>query len=120
MPKTTGKIALVTGANRGIGFEIARQLAARGITVLTGTRNEERGIAARNRLSALGHDVYHILLDVADPLQIQAAVGRIKDDFKRLDILVNNAGIMIDSRTSILELNLTMLQNTLKVNALYE
>jgi NAD(P)-dependent dehydrogenase (short-subunit alcohol dehydrogenase family) len=112
------RVALVTGGNRGIGFAIAKKLAALGITVLIGSRNREQGVKAQKRLERDGLGVHFILLDVTDALSIQTAVGRIKDNFRRLDILVNNAGIMIDSKTGIMELSATIFQNTLETNAL--
>jgi len=110
------RLALVTGANTGIGFEISRQLAEKNITVLMGARDEKKGVDATNRLIDQGLDVHSLLIDVTDPTMIQAALGRIRDEFKRLDILVNNAGILIDSNTGILELSLSLLQNTLETN----
>jgi NAD(P)-dependent dehydrogenase (short-subunit alcohol dehydrogenase family) len=111
------RVALVTGANRGIGFEVAKQLAINKITVLMGTRDEERGMKARDQLAGQGLDVQLIRIDVTDPTTIEAAIGRIKDEFRRLDILVNNAGIMIDSETRLLELGVVLFQNTLEANA---
>jgi NAD(P)-dependent dehydrogenase (short-subunit alcohol dehydrogenase family) len=111
------RVALVTGANRGIGFEIARQLALKKMKVLMGARNDERGTEARNRLADQGLDVHLIRIDVTDPTSMQAAVGRIKDEFGRLDVLVNNAGIMIDPETRLLELSVALFQNTLETNA---
>ncbi len=118
MQKPKKRVALVTGANRGIGFEIARKLAARDIIVLIGARNQENGVKAQKQLRRNEPDVHFILLDVTHAMSIQAAIGRIKDDFGRLDILVNNAGIMIDSETSIMELDGTIFQNTLETNVL--
>ena len=112
------RVALVTGASRGIGFENANKLAAQKITVLIGARNQEKGVKAQELLRRRESAVHFILLDVTDVMSIQAAVGRIKDEFRRLDILVNNAGIMIDSETGITELNQTIFQNTLETNAL--
>lgn len=111
------RVALVTGANRGIGLEIARQLAWAGLTVIVGARDEQKGMDAKKTLAEKGRDVHFTLIDVADPTSIMAAMGRIDDTFKRLDILVNNAGIMIDSGTDILSLPLPLLQNTLATNA---
>jgi NAD(P)-dependent dehydrogenase (short-subunit alcohol dehydrogenase family) len=112
------RIALITGANRGIGFEIARQLAHRGVLVIVGSREEEKGINASEWIAREeGADVHFCLLDVADAVSIQAAVSRIVDRFGRLDILVNNAGIMIDADTEILELSPSVIQNTLETNA---
>lgn len=110
------RVALVTGGNRGIGFEIVKRLAVEGISVLIGARNQNEGEKAQNRLKHDGLDVHLMPLDVTDAISIQTAFGRIQDDFRRLDILVNNAGIMIDSNTGISELNLTTFQNTLETN----
>ena len=118
MQNSEKRIALVTGANRGIGFEIARQLAAKHLKVLIGARDPDKGLNARAELRGYGFDVHSIHLDVADPQSIQAAVGRINDEFEKLDILVNNAGIKIDSQSGILELNVTIFQNTIETNAL--
>jgi NAD(P)-dependent dehydrogenase (short-subunit alcohol dehydrogenase family) len=112
------RVALVTGANRGIGFEIAKKLAEQKITVLIGARNQEHGEKARERLRRHEFDVHALLLDVTDAMSVQAVLGRINDEFRRLDILINNAGIMIDSETGITELNPTIFQNTLETNAM--
>jgi len=90
------KIALVTGANRGIGFETARQLGREGIKVLLGSRSEEKGREAEEKLKNEGHDVELIRLDVDDPKTHQSAAKFIEATYGRLDILVNNAGILID------------------------
>src|SRR5215203_516454 len=90
------KIALITGANRGIGFETARQLGAQDIKVLLGVRNAEKGKEAESKLKSEGFDVEFILLDVDDPATHKSAAKYIEDTFGRLDILVNNAGIYID------------------------
>ena len=111
------RVALVTGANRGIGFEIAGKLAERQITVVAAARDRERGEAACDKLAKRNPDVHFVLLDVTDETSIQAALGRIDDRFGRLDILVNNAGIMIDQETRTLELSLVLFQNTLETNA---
>ncbi|MEV4354666.1 SDR family oxidoreductase [Nonomuraea sp. NPDC049625] len=84
--KTT---ALVTGANKGIGYEVAAGLARTGMTVLLGSRDRARGEEAAARLRAEGGDVRPVLLDVTDPATIDAAAVTLT----RLDVLVNNAGI---------------------------
>lgn len=117
MQSSDKRIALVTGANRGIGFAIANQLARKGLTVIIGARDEHNGFEAQKRLVDNGLDVHFTLLDIADATSIMAAVGRIDSIFGRLDVLVNNAGIMIDAETGILELSLALLQNTLRTNA---
>jgi NAD(P)-dependent dehydrogenase (short-subunit alcohol dehydrogenase family) len=90
------RIALVTGANKGLGFEIARQLATLGNTLLIGARDAARGRAAEARLRASGLQAHYIELDVTRRETIAAAASRIEREFGRLDILVNNAGILID------------------------
>jgi NAD(P)-dependent dehydrogenase (short-subunit alcohol dehydrogenase family) len=89
----TTTIALVTGANKGIGLETARQLGARGFTVLAGARDEERGLEAGRALRADGADARFIRLDVTDDTSVQQAADWIGREYGRLDILVNNAGI---------------------------
>jgi NAD(P)-dependent dehydrogenase (short-subunit alcohol dehydrogenase family) len=88
-----GDIALISGANKGIGFEIARGLGAKKITVLVGARDEGRGKAAVEKLKAEGADARFIKLDVTDHATIAAAAASIEKEFGRLDILINNAGI---------------------------
>ena len=90
------KIALVTGANKGIGFETARQLAAREITVLLGARDTAKGEAAAKQLRAENLDVRPIIIDVNNPESIKKAAAQVEKDFGRLDILINNAGVMFD------------------------
>ncbi|MET8429779.1 SDR family oxidoreductase [Nocardia sp. NPDC004860] len=85
--------AFITGANKGIGYETARQLTAHGVTVLLGARNPELGQAAAAKLRAEGADAHFIRIDVADEQSIAAAAAQIEADFGRLDILVNNAAI---------------------------
>jgi NAD(P)-dependent dehydrogenase (short-subunit alcohol dehydrogenase family) len=85
---------LITGANRGLGYETARQLADRGWTVLLGARDPERGRTAAEKLAADGGDVRHIPLDVTDDDSVAAAVERVTGITDRLDVLVNNAGII--------------------------
>ncbi|MEU5991676.1 SDR family oxidoreductase [Spirillospora sp. NPDC047418] len=89
----SGKTALVTGANKGIGLAIARGLAGRGMTVLLGARDPGRGEKAAARLRDDGLDVRAVALDVTDPASAGAAAGRAAAETGRLDVLVNNAGI---------------------------
>lgn len=87
------KVALITGANKGIGYEIARGLASDGITVLLGARDAERGSSAAKQLSASGLDVEFVRLDVTDPEVVAEAARTIEASYGQLDVLVNNAGI---------------------------
>ena len=91
----TTTIALVTGANKGIGLETARQLAARGVTVLAGARDAARGREAERALRADGADARCVSLDVIDAASVQAAADWIEQEYDKLDILVNNAGIAV-------------------------
>jgi NAD(P)-dependent dehydrogenase (short-subunit alcohol dehydrogenase family) len=93
---TNPRVALVTGANKGIGLEIARQLAREGITVFLGARDEARGRSAAEKLVGEGLDARPLRLDVADDASVAAAAAAFERDPGRLDVLVNNAGIAID------------------------
>jgi NAD(P)-dependent dehydrogenase (short-subunit alcohol dehydrogenase family) len=86
-------VALVTGANKGIGREIARQLAHRGFRVVIAARDEARGSAAAAAIREDGGDALAIVLDVTRPDTITAAAARLERELGRLDVLVNNAGI---------------------------
>jgi NAD(P)-dependent dehydrogenase (short-subunit alcohol dehydrogenase family) len=86
-------IALITGANKGIGFATARRLGARGITVLAGARDESRGRQAERDLVASGADARFVPLDVTDDKSVARAAEWIDAEYGVLDILVNNAGI---------------------------
>jgi len=92
---TTPRIALITGGNKGIGLETARQLAQQGITVLIGARDPAKGQAAAESLAAANLDVRSIALEVTDQASITAAAKQIEREFGRLDILINNAGTML-------------------------
>ncbi|MFK4446902.1 NAD(P)-dependent dehydrogenase (short-subunit alcohol dehydrogenase family) [Caballeronia udeis] len=88
-------IALVTGANQGIGHQIAKDLTAHGFTVLVGSRNIERGEAAAREV---GPDAHALQLDVTDQASITAAAERVRNEFGRLDVLIQNAAISNTSR----------------------
>jgi NAD(P)-dependent dehydrogenase (short-subunit alcohol dehydrogenase family) len=93
----TDKIALICGANKGIGLETARQLGKQGVTVIIGSRDEPRGRTAADELRAEGIKAESVVLDVTDEASINRAAEFVKRTFGRLDILVNNAGIMKDA-----------------------
>jgi NAD(P)-dependent dehydrogenase (short-subunit alcohol dehydrogenase family) len=93
MQSSATKVALITGANKGIGFEIARQLGQRGCAVLLGARNPERGQKAAAKLQSGNLDVQFVELDLGRRQTIEAASAFIGTKFGKLDILVNNAGI---------------------------
>ncbi len=87
------KVALVTGANKGIGRGAAEQLAALGMTVLIGSRDPRRGEEAAAALRAAGGDVHAVTLDVTDEASVQEAAKQVEERFGHLDVLINNAGI---------------------------
>lgn len=87
---TDTRIALVTGANQGVGLQLAKELVANGVTVLLGSRNAEKGEAAAK---SIGAGAIAIQIDVTAAASIAAAAERIRTEFGRLDLLVNNAGI---------------------------
>lgn len=87
------RVALVTGANKGIGLQIAKDLVSHGLTVLIGSRNLENGQKAA---ASIGEKAHAIQLDVTDQASITAAAERIRKEFGRLDVLINNAGIVGD------------------------
>ncbi len=101
------RIALVSGANRGIGLEIVRQLARAGVIAVIGARNQADGEKAAESLKTEGIEVPVVELDVTSQVSIEAAVQNVLDMFGRLDILVNNAAVLLDSRDEGTVENLT-------------
>jgi NAD(P)-dependent dehydrogenase (short-subunit alcohol dehydrogenase family) len=97
MDTESAQVALITGANRGIGYESAAQLAQLGWRVLLGSRDPERGALAARRLSGRGGDVRPVTLDVTDEAAVRTAADLVATRFGRLDCLVNNAGILLET-----------------------
>ncbi|RMI27435.1 SDR family oxidoreductase [Streptomyces triticirhizae] len=97
---TRRKVALVTGANKGIGRGVAEELAARGMTVLLGARDARRGEEAAASVRAAGGDAHAVALDVTDQATVRAAARTVEERFGRLDVLVNNAGITGSGRVT--------------------
>lgn len=114
------KVAVVTGANRGLGFETCRQIAKQGIQVILTSRDEPKGKAAAEKLQAEGLDVKFHPLDVSSPDSIEHLAQFIRNEFGRLDILVNNAGIALDFVSglegSIFNSKIETLQKTIETN----
>jgi NAD(P)-dependent dehydrogenase (short-subunit alcohol dehydrogenase family) len=109
-------VALVTGANKGIGYEAARGLGETGATVLVGARDTERGAAAAEKLATEGVAAVPVELDVTDPVSVSAAAARVEREYGRLDILVNNAGILLERGQKPSQLPVEALRQTYATN----
>jgi NAD(P)-dependent dehydrogenase (short-subunit alcohol dehydrogenase family) len=109
-------IAFITGANKGIGFEVARQLGRRGMAVILGTRDPQQGAEAATTLRGEGIDARPVRLDVTDEHIIRAAVREVERAFGKLDVLVNNAGVALDRGMQPSEVPLDMLRRTYETN----
>lgn len=110
------RIALITGANKGIGYETARQLASQGITVLIGARDQQRGKESAAKLIGEGLDVQFLHLEINDETTHEAARRFIENNFGRLDILVNNAGIALDLSEKPSEVEMQTVRKTFDTN----
>jgi NAD(P)-dependent dehydrogenase (short-subunit alcohol dehydrogenase family) len=121
--KRTERIALVTGANKGIGFEVARQLARRSFRVFIGARNETAGQQAAERLRTEGAkedygEITFLKIDVSKADSIRRAAEEFSRKSDRLDTLVNNAGILLDDDKEVLTITPEMFETTLRTNTL--
>ena len=112
------KTALITGANRGIGFEVARQLAAKGFHVFVGSRNPQKGQKAAEMLKREGGVATFVRLDVSDAQSITDAVHAISEVAGHLDVLVNNAGILLEEDNAIAQLSAHTVNETFQTNTL--
>jgi NAD(P)-dependent dehydrogenase (short-subunit alcohol dehydrogenase family) len=112
------RIAVVTGANRGIGLEVVRQLAGDGFTAILGARDPDRGAAAAERLGSEGLDVEARQIDVSDPASVAAFGAALERDHDRLDALVNNAAIHYDTWQTGVEADLDVVREALETNLL--
>lgn len=125
--KRQQRIALVTGANKGIGFEVARQLAREGFRVFIGARDEKAGKAAAEKLRAEGAKttkdpsddcIRFLKIDISDPESIKRAAEHFGKQDDRLDVLINNAGILLDDDKEILTTTPEVFEKTLRTNTL--
>ncbi len=110
------KVALITGANRGIGLETAKQLGAQGIAVLVASRKLSDSEAAVTKLKAEGVEAYPIQLDVGNAEDRSAAVKYVTENFGKLDILINNAGVLKTEKTASIETPAANLEATFATN----
>jgi len=110
------KIAVVTGANRGIGLEICRQLAQKGVKVILTVRNEEKGKKAKEKLQNEGLDVVFHQMDVTNEESVQQAASYVTRNFGKLNILVNNAGIGTERDNLGSHANIDQIKEILETN----
>jgi NAD(P)-dependent dehydrogenase (short-subunit alcohol dehydrogenase family) len=120
MPKREKRIALVTGANKGIGFEVVRQLARKGFHVFLGARNPKAGQAAVEKLrdEDKNDEVTFLEIDVSNPDSIRRAAEDFGKQADHLDTLVNNAGIALDQDENVLKISDEIFETTLRTNTL--
>src|SRR5207248_11517559 len=117
------RIALVTGANKGIGFEVARQLTREGFRVFLGARDTNAGEAAVQKLNkelVTGHlsQVTFLEIDISKPDGIRAAAEEFGKQSDRLDALINNAGILLDDDKDVLAITPDIFETTIRTNTL--
>jgi NAD(P)-dependent dehydrogenase (short-subunit alcohol dehydrogenase family) len=112
------KTVVITGANKGIGYEVARQLAGKGLHVFIGARNRDAGRKAVDQITKKGGKATFLEIDVADNASVTAAVREFAKAADQLDVLVNNAGIMVDGDDAILEVSDELVRKTLETNTL--
>ena len=112
------KTALITGANKGIGYETARQLAALGFHVFVGARNPDAGKNAADTIAKSGAKATFLQLDVSDLESVIAATGEFAEFADHLDVLVNNAGVLLDRDSALLTISDDLIRKTLETNTL--
>lgn len=110
------RLAIVTGGNRGIGREIARQLASKGLQVLITCRDEDKGRQTVKEMLQEGLSVEFQVVNVNDAQSISQMIERVENDFARLDVRVNNAGIILDRGVSVLDVEESVVRETFETN----
>lgn len=115
--RTGRRVAIVTGANRGIGLEVCHRLAAAGLHVVLGSRSAAAGEAAARSLAARGLVVESHPLDVTDDESVRALVDHIERAVGDADVLVNNAGLLLDENTGVLDVDVQSFRDCMETNA---
>lgn len=113
---TNKRIALVTGANRGIGYEVCRQLADVGMHVILTSRDVAKGEAAAQAIQHEGKDVRFHQLDVSDESSVDATLQFVRAEYGRLDVLVNNAAVYLDNGLSVFDVDMATARTTMDIN----
>lgn len=114
----TKKTALITGGNKGIGFEACRQLGDHGFKVFLAARNAEKGKKSVKKLQEEGHDVEFVLMDVSSESSIQEATKKLMTKIDTLDVLVNNAGVFLDQDKACMEFSTDNIMMSIQTNTL--
>lgn len=113
---TDARTIVITGANKGIGFEVARQLAKLQHTVVLGVRDSAKGREAVDRLKEEGLDGHFLLLDVSDEASIKQAAQQVKNHFGKVDVLINNAAVLLREDHSLSEGTAEVFHRTMRTN----
>lgn len=111
------KVILVTGSNKGIGFEIVRQLAKLDHKVILSARDEAKGLEAQKKLKAENLDAHFVVLDITQEESIRNAFQKVKSEFSALDVLINNAAILLKEDQSLIKDSSSIFEKTLQNNA---
>ncbi|RPK06083.1 SDR family oxidoreductase [Priestia endophytica] len=110
------KVALVTGGNRGIGYELVRQLALNGFKVILASRDPEMGHEAAQKLKESNLDVSFVGMDIGNQESIRQGAIAVSDRYGRLDVLINNAGVYLDENEKLLNMEPSVLEKTMTTN----
>lgn len=110
------KVALVTGGNRGIGYELVKQLALNGYKVILASRDPKKGHEAAQKLKESTLDVSFLLMDVDRQESIRQAAITVDEHYGRLDVLINNAGVYLDENETLLSMDPSILKQTMATN----
>ena len=110
------KVAIVTGGNRGVGYELVKQLALRGYKVILTSRDPVKGQAAAQKLTESSLDVSFVRMDVDDQDSIRQAAMTVNERYGRVDVLINNAGVYLDGSEGILNMDPSILEQTMATN----
>ncbi|MEH6907550.1 SDR family oxidoreductase [Neobacillus drentensis] len=110
------QVALVTGGNRGIGYELVKQLVLKGFKVILASRDPKRGHESAQKLKESDLDVSYVVMDVEDQESIRQAAITVNERYGRLDVLINNAGVYLDEYEKLLTMDPSMLEKTMRTN----
>jgi NAD(P)-dependent dehydrogenase (short-subunit alcohol dehydrogenase family) len=116
MSQDNKKVAFVTGGNRGIGYELVKQLAMKGFRVILASRDPKRGHESAQKLKESDLDVSFVVMDVEDQESIRQAAITVNERYGRLDVLINNAGVYLDEYKRLLTMDPSILEKTMATN----